>query len=59
MENITSDQIATYRRRADEFRAKANRTADLSLRLEFAREAKQLEQLAENLERVAARAIEH
>ena len=59
MGSITADQIATYRRRADDFRAKATQTADLSLRSEFARQARQLEQLATNLERVAARAIEH
>jgi hypothetical protein len=59
MENITADQIATYRRRADQLRTKANRMADLSLRLGLAREARQLDQLAENLERVASRSIEH
>ena len=57
--NLTADQIANYRWRAGELREKASRTADLSRRLEFGREARKLDQLAASLERVALRSIEH
>ena len=59
MANSTVDTIANYRRCSERLRAKADGTTDLTLRLECERSAREFDELAANLERVAMRATEH